>query len=57
VYNLQGKAFNACVKDFEKPFLSQNEKHCVEAYTKKYLATIQSSVIYFSKRIVDFDEI
>jgi len=55
VYNLQAKAFESCVKKFDRPFLSKEEDECLRTYTKRYLSTIQQSIVYFSKKIVDFE--
>ena len=55
VHNLQAKGFNACITSFDKPFISKEEDECLRTFTKRYLMTIQHSVVYFSKKIVDFD--
>ena len=55
VHNLQAKAFNSCITNFDKPFLSQEESACISAYTLKYVSTIQHTIVHFSRKIVDFD--
>jgi GTPase involved in cell partitioning and DNA repair len=55
VHNLQAKAFISCVNKFDKPFLHKEEEECLRKYTRRYLTTIQQSVLYFSRRIVDFE--
>ena len=52
VYNLQKKAFENCVKDYNFPFLSPEEDSCIRQFSKKYLITIDGTVNYFVKRIV-----
>lgn len=56
VHNLQAKAFDSCVDNFEKPYLSIEEKECISSYSLKYISTIQHTIVHFSRKIVDFNE-
>ena len=51
--NLPEKSFNKCISDFSLPYLSEEEKNCIEVYTKKYLNTMDYSLIHFSKKIME----
>lgn len=51
--NLQFKAFNSCVNNFDLPFLNDEEKACVDYYSKKYLFTIDYTLIHFSKKVLE----
>jgi len=53
VYNLQKKAFDQCVKEFQLPFLNSDEEQCIKQYSKKYLLVVDNSLGYFSKRIIE----
>ena len=53
VYNLHKKAFDHCVTKYDLPYLSKSEESCINQYTKKYLLTIDSTIVYFTKKIVE----
>ncbi len=46
------KAFIECVEDLRTPYLSQSEKDCIESFAKKYLASVDAGLIYFSKKLI-----
>ncbi len=50
---LPSKAFDYCVKDYEKPYIAEKEKLCIEQYTQKYLFSIDHTLINFSKKILE----
>jgi hypothetical protein len=46
-------SFNSCVSDFSLPYLSEEERACVELYAKKYLHSVDYTLIHFSKKIME----
>ena len=53
IVNLPNKAFDFCVKDFYKPFLSEIEKDCLQQYSQKYLFSVDHTLINFSKKVLE----
>lgn len=51
--NIPNKAFDNCVKDFSKPYLSERETECLKIYSKKYLFSVDHTLINFSKRVLE----
>jgi hypothetical protein len=51
--SLPEKAFNFCINDVSLPYLSEEEIECIEMFTKKYLSSIDYSLIHFSKKIME----
>ena len=51
--NLPNKAFDNCIKDFSKPYLSDNETQCLKEYSQKYLFSVDHTLINFSKRVIE----
>lgn len=51
--NLPSKAFEYCIKDFSRPYTSENERLCLEQFTQKYLYSIDHTLIYFSKKVLE----
>jgi hypothetical protein len=52
VSNIPKKAFEECIKNYNMPFLSKEEKDCVRQYTKKYMYSMDHSLLYFSKKLI-----
>jgi len=53
IINLPNKAFNYCVNDFKKPFLSEMELLCLQKYSQKYLFSMDHTLINFSKKVLE----
>ena len=51
--NLPNKAFETCIKNFDRPFLTENEEKCLKDYTQKYLFSVDFTLINFSKKCLD----
>jgi hypothetical protein len=51
--SLPAKAFNHCIKDYSLPYLSEEENYCVEFVTKKYLHSMDYTLIHFSRKIME----
>ena len=51
--NLPNKAFDHCIKDFNKPYLINEEKLCLEQFSQKYLFSIDHTLINFSKKVLE----
>lgn len=51
--NLPNKAFDKCIEDFKKPYLSEEEKLCLKQYSQKYLFSIDHTLINFSKKVLE----
>lgn len=50
--NIQEKAFNYCVENLQLPSLLNSEKECLKNFTKRYLNSLDYSLIYFSKKLL-----
>ena len=51
--NLPNKAFEDCIKDFNKPYLLEKETQCLRRYTQKYLFSVDHTLINFSKKVLE----
>jgi len=51
--NLPNKAFENCIENFERPFLSENEEKCLRDYSQKYLFSVDHTLINFSKKCLE----
>jgi hypothetical protein len=52
VCNIPKKAFEECIHNFNLPYLSKEEKDCVREFTKKYMFSMDYSLLYFSKKLI-----
>ncbi len=46
------KSFDYCIKDFNLPYLKEEEKKCIFEFTNKYLCTMDYALIWFSKKLI-----
>lgn len=46
------KAFEACIKDYQFPYLKEEEKNCIKDYTQKYLFSMDQILLKFSKNLI-----
>lgn len=53
VHQTQKKAFDKCVKNYDLPFLDESETECLENYTKLYMKSIDLTLLYFAKKIIE----
>jgi hypothetical protein len=53
IVDLPNKAFNYCVKDFKKPFLTETERICLQQFSQKYLFSVDHTLINFSKKVLE----
>ncbi len=53
VVKIPEKAFSHCVKNYDLPYLSNEEKECVEQYTNKYLHSIDYTLINFAAKVME----
>jgi hypothetical protein len=49
---LPQKAFDHCIKNYEYPYLSQEEKDCVKNYSQRYFYSMDYVLINFSKKLI-----
>jgi hypothetical protein len=52
ISNVPKISFDSCITDFKVPYLSVEEKECIKSLTKKYLYSMDYSLIYFSKKLI-----
>lgn len=50
---LPSKAFDKCISDFSKPFLSDSEILCLKNFSFKYLFSVDHTLINFSKKVLE----
>ena len=52
VSGLPKRAFDNCVKNYDLPYLSIEEKDCLKEYSMKYMFSIDHSLLYFSRKLI-----
>lgn len=53
VSDLPEKAFDECIKSFDRQKLNEDEIECLSHFTKKYLSAIDYTLINFSKKVME----
>jgi hypothetical protein len=51
--NLPDKAFENCIQNFDRPFLSDIEENCLKDFSLKYLFSVDHTLINFSKKCLE----
>ncbi len=48
--NLPTKAFSYCISSLNLPYLIEDEIKCIRNFSKVYLSSVDTGLIYFSKK-------
>ncbi len=48
--NLPTKAFSYCINSLNLPYLNEDEIKCIRNFSKVYLSSVDTGLIYFSKK-------